>query len=206
MNKLFKYIFNKFFLAYYLSQQNKPVTHKDLDYAFTDVNGKRYYQFTMNQAIPMNRLNKLRSYMTLMELKMSAENMDLIIDKAVGLIEAGLKEKSNAARCAALLLEIKDRKDRIVPADLVYNYLGVLYIREDEDPMEIDNAIHTDKINMFLHECARKDSFFFHLKELKKLSDSLVLSPSEWAIYLEQSHLEGKQMIEKIRVYTSEPL
>ena len=57
--KLFNWIFYKVFLKYYLSQQNKPITHKDLDYAFTDSEGNRYFEFNMNKAISMARIEQL---------------------------------------------------------------------------------------------------------------------------------------------------
>ncbi len=201
--KPFNWIFNKFFLKYYLSQQNKPVTHKDLDYAFTDANGKRYYEFTMNQAIPMDRLNQLKIYMGYMELRITPENQDDIIDKVLGYVEAGLTEEQNAVRASALLLELKDRKDKIRPAELIYNYLAVLYIREDEDPMVIDNDIHLDKVNMFMDQCGKKDGFFFHLKELTRLFNSLTMSQEDWQAYLDESLLQGQKLMEKIRVYTT---
>lgn len=202
--KLFNYIFNKIFLKFYLSQQNKPVTHKDLDYAFTDDNGKRYYQFTMNQAIPMNRFENLKKYIAFMELRFNPDNVDQIIDKVLGYVEAGLKEKQNAVRASALLLELKDRKDKIIPAELIYNYLAVLYVREDEDPMSVDNDMHMNKIVMFKESSAKKDGFFFHLSELKKLKNSLVLSHEEWKTYLDESHSQHAKLLERIRVFTSE--
>lgn len=201
--KLFNWIFNKFFLKFYLSQQNKPVTHKDLDYAFTDSESNRYFEFNMNKAISMARIEQLKKYMTFMNLRMTAENLDEIIDKVLEYVEKGLTEKQNAARASALLLEIKDRKERIRPAELIYNYLAVLYIRHDEDPMEIDNDIHMEKVEMFMNESAKKDSFFFRLTELLKLFGSLTLSQAEWKQYLDESLLQKNQLKERIRVFST---
>ena len=59
---------------------------------------------------------------------MSPDNVDQIVDQAIKYMEEGITQKKNSVRVSALLLELKDRKDKIVPEQLIYNYLAVLYV------------------------------------------------------------------------------
>ena len=69
--------------------------------------------------------------------------------------------------------------------------------------MNINNDIQVEKVNMFMDESAKKDSFFFRLTELIKLFGSLTLSQEEWKQYQDESLLQKNQLIEKIRVFST---
>jgi hypothetical protein len=175
-------------------------------YAFTDTNGKRYYEFTQQQAVPMARFEKLKTYIGYMQLRMTPENVDMLVDKAIQYITEGIGKDKNAARVAALIMELKGRKDLVVPAELIYNYIALLYVREDEYPGSFKTDIHMEKVDQLMKESRSADPkcFFFHLKEWKRLFDSLTMSPTEWENYIEESTAQGDSLIERARIYSSE--
>ena len=178
-------------LPYYLSAQNKPVTHQNLEYAFTDTQGKKYYRFPQSVSMPVERYGHLTKFITLMSARLTPDNMDRLLDKALSIIQEGIGKDKNAAKVAALIYELKDRDKWIVPAQLVYDILAVQYIREDELPDTFSNEIHKEKVSTFMNDIS-KSSFFFHLPELKKLTNSTLMSQEEWEKYCEESMAQNE--------------
>lgn len=189
---LWKY-FKSGLTAEYLKEQNKPITLASLMYAFTDSNGKRYYRFPKDMAIPFDRYGQMLKYLSYLSARITPENMDMIIDSALNIIQDGIGKDKNAAKVAALLYELRDRDRLIVPAQLIYDIVAVQIVREDEKPDQFDNEIHLQKVGMFMDE-VHKSEFFFRLPEFQKLTASSTTSINEWVKYLELSAKQDEQI------------
>lgn len=195
--------FGKQLLKEYLSEQNKPLTLAKLSYAFTDCNGKKYYSFPKDMALPLDRYGQLIKYLSFLSARMTPAQMDKIIDAALELIQQGIGKDKNAAKVAALLYELRDRERLIVPAQLVYDILAVQYVREDELPSEFDNEIHMQKVSAFMADSS-KGEFFFLLPELKNLTSLSAISINEWAQYLEEDRKQDEQLNRILKVIFSD--
>jgi hypothetical protein len=197
---LWKY-FGKKLIKFYLADQNKPIQLSQLVYAFSDSKGKKYYRFPENVALPFDRYGKLMEYLTLISSRLTAENLALLCDKALAIVTEGISKEKNAAKVAAIIYQLKERKDWIVPAQLIYDVLCLQYIREDEQPDKFDNGIHMQKIELFMNEIS-KSAFFLRMPEFQKLLNSTTMSESEWTEYYLKSIAEDKILKETLKIYS----
>lgn len=200
-----RFIYNllrKRLLPYYLAEQNKPVTHKDLEYAFTDHEGKRYFRFPDALNLPLERYNKQAEYLQWMSARLTAENLTLLVDKALELIEKGIKQGKGASAVAAILYQIKSRQEKIIPHEIILNYMAVQYVREDENPVQFNNELHKQKVVAFKKDVELTNTFFLTLPEWRKFIKSTSISKEEWASYLEESLKENKILQESLKIYS----
>lgn len=198
MIKLLWKLFGKQLKAFYLSEQNTPVTLKELSYAFSTE--KKYYRFPSSMALPVPRYGKLQEYLMYMSARLTAENIDLLINKGIEVIENGIKNDNGASKVAAILHQLGDRNDKIIPHQLIYNFLAVQYVREDEDPKVFNNEIHMEKVDDLM---ANSDnSFFFRLPELKKLLNLTTMSETEWKTYVSESESQQAILKSVLKIYS----
>lgn len=183
---------------YFLFEQNTPIQLKELHFAFETY--KKYYRFPSNMALPMSRFGKLQEFLMYMSARLTADNIDLLINKAHEIIEKGIENNHGASKVAAILYQLQDRKDKLIPQELIYNYLAVQLVREDEDPKLFNNQIHMEKVDDLM---ANSDNrFFFHLKELKTLLNLTTISEREWLQYAEQSDLQQEALKKSLEIYS----
>ena len=174
-------------IGHYHKEIHSPVLAQDLKFAFADLEGRKYYQFPHDQALPVERLGKLEEFLTWIGAGLSGEQLDTAVGIADKLLSEGLQKGKNAAAIGAILQEIKMRRGGISPIDLFYNYLAVQYIREDENPKTYNQNIQAEKVEAFKRGAATADSFFFAPELLRSLS-SLLTSPSDdWDAILSES-------------------
>lgn len=193
-------IWHKQLIAYYISIQNTPATHKDLEYAFTDLNGKKYYRFPREAAMTIERTAKIQEYMIWISRALSGDEIDDLVDMQLEAIGEGLEKANNAARVAAIGYEMKQRKDMIFPISLLYNYLAVQYVREDEDPNSFSEPIQMEKVAQFASECETNNSFFFQVPELETLKILSNVSETEYKNRLAALMTEEKIQRKRIEI------
>lgn len=199
--KLLWRVLRKALLPYYLAEQNKPVSHKDLEYAFSDYEGKRYFRFPDALNLPLERYNKQAEYLQWMSARLTSENLTLLIDKALELIEKGIKQGKGAAGVAAILYQIKSRQEKIIPHEIILNYMAVQYVREDEDVTSFNNEIQKQKVVAFKNDAELTNTFFLTLPEWRKFIKSTSISKEEWVSYLEESLTEQEIIQQSLKIY-----
>lgn len=184
---------------------DKPPSHSQLEYAITDLNGVKYYRFSQDAAIPIERWGKLNEYMMWMSAGLTAGELDKLIDVAEKAIADGLsKDTRNVAKISTVLNEIKERKNMVVHTELFYNYVAVQLIREDETPDTFNNEIHLQKVEQFKKEVDAGNSYdFFFSIGLKKLSALMDMSKNEWEQFWTNSQKEQELLSEKLKVIAS---
>jgi len=198
---IWKYLKNGL-IEYYLKDQNKPVELTQLEYAFTDKKGKKYYRFGTGVSLPIDRYAQLTKYLTLTTAKLTASNIDDITNKMLEMIQAGIDKNKNAAKIAALCYELQDREKWIVPHQLIYDILCVQYVREDEQPEVFSKDIHMEKVSTFMDDIS-KHSFFLTIPELKKLINSSTMSEDEWTNYCQKSMEQDESLKEILKIISS---
>ncbi len=203
---LSKYIwkwFKKPLTAYYVSAQNNPMQLADLEYAFTTTNGTRYYRFPNGIQLPMERYAKLQQYMVWISSALDGTELGSLLDLADKAIVKGLEDTKEAARVAAIIGQIRDRNNKIHHIELMYNYLAVQFVREDEAPTVFNNQIQMEKVMEFREDAETQNQFFFLLPEYKKLIDLLNMSEGEWTTYLEVFQAETEKLSASLRILSS---
>lgn len=194
--------FRKGLLKHYLKEQNKPTGFQDLQYAFTDQEGRKYYRFTDQLSLPVQRFNQMQEYQMWMSARLTADNLHTLVDKALEIVSNGVAQGNNSAKVSAILYQIRERQDKIVPAQVLLNILAVQYVREDEDPLVFDGDIQNQKVQAFLDDAQLANGFFLNLPELKKLTTLVSISPIDWMEYYRESEVDQEVIKRSLKIYS----
>lgn len=187
------------------NESRKPVQVKSLELVFTDMNGKNYYRFPEGMLIPIERWGKAKDYMQWMAAGISPVELDKLLDFAERSLDEGIKKGKGMARVGFALQELRDRRNMIIHTELIYNFLAVHWVREDEQPEVIDEQIHREKVEQFKREVIEGDTyFFFHQAELKKIYEPFNLSQSELTAYLQDSIVKQEALKKMLLKYSSQ--
>lgn len=179
----------KDFIQFFIDESTaKRINHSDLEYRFHDKNGKVYFGFTDALPLPLERWGKARDFLSWMNIGLSPDEFIQLIDAAEKNWLSHLKTGKNAAKVGYIFEELKNRKNLVLHSELLYNFMAVQIIREDEDPQTFNNEIHLEKVEQFKKETEAGNSyFFFQVPELKKLRELWNFNQNEWEIYWQES-------------------
>lgn len=188
-----------------LSAERKPLHLNSLSFAFVDSDGKKYFRFPKDVTLPGERFGKLNEYVTFISKGLTAEE-DIMLDEAIErLLEAGIgKSQKNVSAIGAILQERKKRRSLVIHTELLYNFIAVQLIREDESPESFDNDIQMQKVTMFKQMTKTGSTYFFFQKqELNRLSNLSGMSQSEWDQYWQESLIQQRALPESLKVFAS---
>jgi len=184
IDKLFAVNREKFLQAYARDSVRHYKT-ADLEKAFVTHGGIQYYRFPKSMSMPINRIGKVQNYIAWMARGLSAEEHDRILDVMEKVLMDGLAVKKGAAKIGAMIQEMRDRKNMTVHSELIYNFVAIQYIRQDENPEIISQDIHSLKIKELKAEAETygNTGFFFHMPELKGVLKHLDISEDQWKLF-----------------------
>lgn len=181
------------------------IPHAKLEYCFSDSLTAKYYKYPESMSLPLERFGKLQEYMMWMSSGITATELDALLDEADKALTEGLLQKKNASRIGFILSEIRDRKNMVIHTELLYNFLAVQVIREDEDPEFFNNSIQMQKVERFKEETKNGKTYDFFLRiGLKKLNDLFNMSEQEWNKLWDESIQQQKALKEAIKIIQSE--
>ncbi len=155
----------KEFLQYLHKKNGTKLTKENLVFSFFDLDGKGYYKFPKDLALPMARLGKLQEFMTWLSAGITGDEMDKMLDSMESAIMEGLKTGKSAAKIGWAISELRERKKMIVHEELFYNIIAIQIIRDDEMPTEFNNDIQMAKVNAFRKLNTENDTFFLNIHE-----------------------------------------
>lgn len=194
--------------------QNKPIGFDELEYSFSDLQGRKYYSFPESTSLPIERLAKIEECKALMSsglhhgtIQEICGLMDEILSKIVntGLDNEVKKHGSkNIGKLSVLIKELQEREKTFIPIELFYAFLSHQLVREDENPYVVNNSIHLDKIASLMDLNEKIGGFFFGQKELKLLRNLLNLSESEWNEYWQASKLYHQARSKALKTFLFE--
>lgn len=188
------------------NENRKPVSLKSLELAFTDLNGVNYYRFPEALQLPLERWSKAKDYMQWMAAGLTSSELKKLIDYMDKALGEFIKTGKEIARIGFALTEMREREMIIIHSELIYNFLAVHWIREDEEPTVIDSVIHQQKVEQFKIEVANKDTyFFFQERELKKIYEPFGLSTSELTAFFLDSIVKQEALKKTLQNYLSAP-
>jgi len=168
-----------------------------MDKALVDLGGKVYYRFTGSTTImPLERMGKMQDFLTMMSAGLDAKELESLIDIANNeLALAFVGKKADVSKIGVVLNQIKERQSMIVHDQLLWNFMAVQLVREDEPPTRFVQKIHDEKVEalqeLYYHN---GDYSFFHNPELRLLNDLLRCSQEEWEILLTNSIRERDRL------------
>jgi hypothetical protein len=88
--------------------------------------------------------------------------------------------------------------------ELLYHFVAVQLVREDEPIQHFVEAIHVEKVEQFKKDTADQNTyFFFQVPELKMVNERLKFSPTEWDVSWKDSQRQIDQTQKKISLLAS---
>lgn len=186
---------------FYEENSRVKFDRKSLEHAYTFKNGHRCYRFPKHMGLPLERFGKMKFYLMWMQSGISPHELRSLIEKASAALADGIVHPENASKIGLVLEEIKGRERLTIHTELLYNFLAVQWVRDDEDPVTYNNQIQLEKVEMFREEVEAGNSyFFFQQSELRMLSTLYRMSEEEWKEYWSeslnnQSYLKAMEMI-----------
>lgn len=187
-----------------LASERKPLTHSQLSYGFVDHYAKKYYRFTKEVTMSLERFGKMQEYMKWMSAGISGTEFKMFLDAIDKVLLDGLGKHPNVVSIGAIIAEMKKRSSMVIHTELLYNFVAVQVVREDESPERFDNDVQMDKVKTF-KEMAEKEGvyFFFHREELKKVSRLYNMSEEEWTKYWQESLIRQAALPEGLKAIAS---
>lgn len=182
------------------SHPETSIPHAKLEKCFTDSLGIHYYKFPEAMSLPVERFGKLQEFMMWMSAGLTSAELDILLDEADKAIMAGLTTGKNASKIGFIITQIRERKNMVIHTELLYNFLAVQVIREDEKPEFFNNQIHLEKIEQFKLETANGKTYDFFLQiGLKKLNDLFNMSEEEWTTFWGESIRQQNLLKEMVK-------
>jgi hypothetical protein len=176
-----------------------------MDKALVDLDGKVYYRFTGSSTIiPLERMGKMQDFLMMMSSGLDQKELTALIDVANNELALALSgKKADVVKIGAVLNQIKERQQMILHDQLLWQFLAVQLVREDEPSTKFVQKIHDEKVEALQQLYWEKgDTDLFQSPELKMLNDLLKCSPDDWELLLVNSVRERerlKRMISYLR-------
>lgn len=192
-------------LKIFAHEQAKPITHAQLEQCFVDRNGKRYYRFPESVALPIERLGERDKLMMWMSAGLTASEQEMFFEEIDKALSDGLanKDKRASARIGSCIQQMRERRKMVIHTELLYNFLAVQWVREDEAPDTYNQEIQLQKVAQFKEEVAHSNSyFFFQQKELKRYFDFTNFTEAEWNQWWSESVVKQKALRTALEVYS----
>src|SRR3990167_4205337 len=131
MIKIFYRLFKKDILRLVYAEQSKPKDFTDMELAFIDSNGKRYYKYKDEMDMPLKRWAMLQQFFGELTMVMTHGELMRITDAMQTAL--GGKDR-DIAMIGFLIKEIKNRCEMLLHEEILFRIVACLYIREDEEP------------------------------------------------------------------------
>src|SRR3990167_3240393 len=174
------------------------IPHSKLELCFMDSKGKKYYKFPEAMSLPVERFGKLQEFMMWMSAGLTSVELDTLLDEAEKALMTCMIDKKGFAKIGFILTQIRERKTMVIHTELLYNFLAVQVIRQDEQAEHFNNAIHLEKIEQFKKETSEGRTYDFFLRiGLKKLNDLFNMSEEEWTRFWGES-LEAQRVLSEM--------
>lgn len=176
-----------------------------MEKALVDLDGKVYYRFTGSSTIvPLERMGKMQDFLTMMSAGLDEKELTALIDVANGELALALAgKKADVLKIGAVLNQIKERQQMILHDQLMWQFMAVQLVREDEPAAKFVQKIHDEKVEALQQlYYQHPDYSFFQTPELRLLNELLKCSPQDWETLLVSSIRERdrlKRMLSYLR-------
>jgi hypothetical protein len=195
----------KTFLSFYVKEVAKPILKTDLRYIFTDLQGKKYYEFSQDKPLPLERFGEQTRILEQISKGFSLSEQTVIFDEMKKSLANGLKDTRMISRIAFLIGVMEDRATIGMHTELLYELVAVQWVREDEMPETFNSKIQSEKVSAFKEYVAAHGSyFFFQSAPLKKLNHLLNMSESEWTTLFHESLIKQQALKELLLRFQSQ--
>jgi hypothetical protein len=164
---------------------------RNMTMVYVDGKGMRHWRFTAaTLQPPLERTAKAMDIMMMMSKGLSGEETTKMVNACTNELALAFSGKKNNAfvNIGAILKAMTDRVNMPFHLDLMYEFLAVWTVREDELPHVFSQEIHEQKVKQFKEDNRGKNSFFFfQIPELKMVNEHLRCTENEWMALCNES-------------------
>lgn len=172
----------------HIESTNIKFDRKQMEFRYTGLDGHTYFAFPDALGLPIERFGKMKYFLMWMSSGISPKEFTALLDKASQALSEGIKDPKNAAMIGMCIEEMRGRERLTLHTELLYNFLAVQWVRDDEDPLTYNNQIQLQKVDALKKETESGNTyFFFQQKEIKLLSTLFRMSEIEWQKYWKES-------------------
>jgi len=186
--------------------QPTPHQFKDLEFGFKDLDGRIYHRFPTTVQFPLERHAKRADIASWMSAGLTANELKSLVGIAIAELEnlvAG--KKGSLVRASAAMNQILVRDNMVIHHELMYQWIAVHYVRDDENLYTVSDNIMDEKIEAFKKMVEGGQLLdFFQLPELKNICNTIGLSSEEFQQYWSESMTQMRIMNQKLKYLTSE--
>jgi len=157
--------------------RNKSVA---MSYAFTGLSGKKYFHY-IDAVNDMNPARYIEYYLPMVkEYFLGLKNSEL------NTFFSKCKEYNTLQQYQSAHLVMQERAKLNLDAEIIYDIMSVLYLREDEDNKFVDQLFLRDKskdIRQTMQSNGGVDDGFFSCPEFRKFLESANILETNWSQY-----------------------
>jgi len=151
------------------NNQKHPHEPNELEEAFVDSNGLKYFKYRDDMETPLVRLQKVQDFLFQLERKLSDKELSKLTEAMKFQMDRALMNSSHIdkmvgylAKTRAIIDDIALREEYILHPELMFDIVATLYIREDENPAEWSQQLHNEKVDQFKKDSAEGLYDFFY--------------------------------------------
>lgn len=156
----------------------QPKIKENLMFMFKGSDGKNYYRWPKAEALSNERYAKAFPLISQIAEGMSAKEKRESIETFRKLASGGVK---NFTQCCAVVELMAASDSHIIHKDILLNLCAIYIIREDEDPITVNNDLHNEKLKYLDEHISTDPHAFFLSIAIEALNPLSELSQEEQA-------------------------
>ncbi len=169
-------------------EAQKGKTYKEnMEYAFTDSKGKRYFYFPDIKKLPLPLFEKLNELQTQLDARIPGPDLDKWVAAIEALVNSDASSKKIRTEIGYWIGVLKERRQLLFEPTILMEIAGLLYIREDENPAVYTVEIHKEKVAQFLADSKEGELLydFFQHAGLSRYIPSQSITRENWKEYFQ---------------------
>jgi hypothetical protein len=197
-------LFRRQILELYHKEQPKRNGFDGMQKAFVDSSGRVYYQYVRDLDMPIKRFRECQKMLQLIKAGLSEGSLKMILALMRKSINSGVK--SDIVKVAHMIEEMELRMGVFVDPEMLFKTSALMYVREDENPYEVDPLIHKQKIEQFKIDSEGGLKDFFYSTGIAAFIPFVGTTEEEFSEYLRESEFKMKALTMYLEKYTTEPV
>jgi hypothetical protein len=155
----------------------------NMEFAFIDSSGRKYYYFPDLKKLPLPLLEKLNELQEQLGCKIPGRDLDAWVAKVEEVLNCKNPKLTDVGYWLGVL---KERRSILFEPTVLTEIAALLYIREDENPAAYNQALHKEKFEMLWHDSQKGAKLydFFQQAGLSSYIPSENITAANWSEYL----------------------
>lgn len=199
--RLIYWLFEKQILKIYFNKQSKKKGFKNMINAFVDSNGVKYYTWENEFDIPVQRTKEIEKRLMRLKSGLSDDNLNQMLDALELALNKGVKP--DLVKAGWIVKEMRNRQELLLHPDLLFDLVALRYVREDEQPHEVNEIIQREKVAQFEKDSKGGLYDFFYEMGMSGYLPYLEKLESDWNTYWEESKIRIQAMNNILQSYTT---